>query len=160
MSILYSQRWDGNLKVIDIENLIEKGFQPLENPSTLPTLLCMTWFNYRSRGNVGEDLAVGYLSHHWYEIIERNATFLGGELDIICTKDNFWRFVEVKYRESTVFGYPEDSMTPKKIKTLLRAIEMYCLKKSIDYSQTRLDFLWILRLPEGDYEYRLIPDIN
>lgn len=90
---------------------------------------------------MGEDLAVSYLEKHGYRIIERNATFLGGELDIICTKDDFWRFVEVKYRESTVFGYPEDSMTPKKIKTLLRAIEMYCLKKNIDYARTRLDFL-------------------
>lgn len=120
----------------------------------------MTWFNYRSRGNVGEDLAVSYLEHAGYEIVERNATFLGWELDIICTKDTFWRFVEVKYRESTTFGYPEDSMTPKKIKTLLRAIEMYCLKKDIDYARTRLDFLGILRLPEGDYEYRLIEDVN
>jgi hypothetical protein len=51
-------------------------------------------------------------------------------------------------------------MTPKKIKTLLRAIEMYCLKKNIDYARTRLDFLGILRLPEGDYEYRLIEDVN
>jgi len=51
-------------------------------------------------------------------------------------------------------------MTPKKIKTLLRAIEFYCLKKSIDYSLTRLDFLGILRLPEGDYEYRLVEDVN
>ena len=90
---------------------------------------------------MGEDLAVAYLETQGYEIIERNATFLGGELDIICTKNHFWRFVEVKYRESTIFGYPEDSMTPKKIKTLLRAIEMYCMKKNIDYPQTRLDFL-------------------
>ncbi len=71
-----------------------------------------------------------------------------------------WRFVEVKYRESTVFGYPEDSMTPKKIKTLLRAIEFYGLKNNIDYSVTRLDFLGILRLPDGDYEYRLVEDVN
>lgn len=120
----------------------------------------MTWFNYRSRGNVGEDLAAQYLTHRGYEIIERNATFLGWELDIICTKDTFWRFVEVKYRESTTFGYPEDSMTPKKIKTLLRAIEMYCLKKNIDYARTRLDFLWILRQENGEYEYRLVEDVN
>jgi len=71
-----------------------------------------------------------------------------------------WRFVEVKYRESTIFGYPEDSMTPKKIKTLLRAIEFYGLKNNIDYSTTRLDFLGILRLPDGDYEYRLLEDVN
>lgn len=66
----------------------------------------------------------------------------------------------MKYRESTTFGYPEDSMTPKKIKTLLRAIEFYGLKNKIDYSLTRLDFLGILRLPEGDYEYRLVEDVN
>ncbi len=51
-------------------------------------------------------------------------------------------------------------MTPKKIKTLLRAIEMYCLKKQIDYSSTRLDFLGILKQENGDYEYRLIEDVN
>ena len=84
---------------------------------------------------------MSYLTQQGYEIIERNATFLGGELDIICLKQGFWRFVEVKYRESTLFGNPEDAMTPRKIKTLLRAIEMYCMKKNIDYSQTRLDFL-------------------
>jgi Holliday junction resolvase-like predicted endonuclease len=47
----------------------------------------------------------------------------------------------VKYRETTVFGMPEDAMTPKKIKTLLRAIEFYCLKKGIDVLYVRLDFL-------------------
>lgn len=105
-------------------------------------------------------MAVEYLRSHGYILVERNATFLGGELDIICQKGDMWRFVEVKYRENTVFGYPEESMTPKKIKTLLRAIEMYCLKKQIDYSRTRLDFLGILRLPSGEYEYRLIEDVN
>lgn len=68
--------------------------------------------------------------------------------------------MEVKYRESTLFGFPEDSMTPRKVKTLLRAVEMYCLKKDIDYSGTRLDFLGILRLPDSEYEYRLIEDVN
>ena len=66
----------------------------------------------------------------------------------------------MKYRETTTFGYPEDSMTPKKIKTLLRAIEFYGLKNNIDYNFTRLDFLGILKLPDGDYEYRLIEDVN
>lgn len=75
-------------------------------------------------------------------------------------KDHLWRFVEVKYRETTLFGYPEDAMTPKKIKTLLRSIEFYCLKHQIDYMQTRLDFLGILRLSTGEYEYRLIEDVN
>ena len=51
-------------------------------------------------------------------------------------------------------------MTPKKIKTLLRAIEFYCLKKNIDTTDVRLDFLGILKKSEGNYEYRLIQDVN
>lgn len=66
----------------------------------------------------------------------------------------------MKYRESTTFGYPEDSMTPKKITTLLRAIQFYCEKKDIEYVSTRLDFLGILLLEDRSYEYRLIEDVN
>jgi len=55
---------------------------------------------------------------------------------------------------------PEDAMTPKKIKTLLRAIEFYCLKKGIDTADVRLDFLGILKNPDKTYEYRLIQDVN
>lgn len=116
--------------------------------------------NKRTLGNIGEDMAIPYLEKRGYSIIERNATFLGGELDIITQCDWLWRFVEVKYRETTMFGMPEDAMTPKKIKTLLRAIEFYCLKKGIDILHVRLDFLWILKLNDTDYEYRLIQDVN
>jgi putative endonuclease len=93
-------------------------------------------------------------------VIDCNATFQGGELDIICTKNGLSRFVEVKYRESTLFGYPEEAMTPKKVKTLLRSIELYCLKHNVDPDTARLDFLGILKLPNGEYEYRLIEDVN
>lgn len=116
--------------------------------------------NNRATGNIWEDLAISYLEKQWYAIIERNATFLGWELDIIARKDWLWRCVEVKYRETTLFGMPEDSMTPKKIKTLLRAIDFYCLKKNIDTTLVRLDFLWILKLSHDSYEYRLIEDVN
>ncbi len=116
--------------------------------------------NKRALGDIGEDMAISYLENKGYNIIERNATFLGGELDIITQYDGLWRFVEVKYRETTMFGMPEDAMTPKKIRTLLRAIEFYCLKKHIDVVQVRLDFLGILKLSDGTYEYRLIQDVN
>jgi len=116
--------------------------------------------NKRALGNVGEDMAIPYLEERGYSILERNATFLWGELDIIAHKNWLWRFVEVKYRETTMFGMPEDAMTPKKIKTLLRAIEFYCLKKNIDITLVRLDFLWILQLEDASYEYRLIEDVN
>ncbi len=57
----------------------------------------------RSRGKIGEDLAVLYLEQKGYRIVERNATFRGGEIDIIAQYDNYWSFVEVKYRESNTY---------------------------------------------------------
>lgn len=116
--------------------------------------------NRRTIWNFWEDLALEYLVKNGYTVIERNATFRGGELDIIATHKGFWRCVEVKYRETTLFGMPEDAMTPKKIKTLLRSIEFYCLKKNIELENFRLDFLGILKLSDGNYEYRLIKDIS
>ncbi len=116
--------------------------------------------NKRALGNKGEELAVAYLIEHGYTIVERNMTFQGGEMDIIAFYGGLWRCVEVKYRETTMFGMPEDAMTPRKIQALLRSIEMYCLKKQIESTQFRLDFLGILRFPDGTYEYRLIQDVN
>lgn len=116
--------------------------------------------NKRALGNVGEDMAIPYLEARDYIIIDRNATFPGGEIDIIAQRNEIWRFVEVKYRETTVFGMPEDAMTPKKIKTLLRSIETYCSKKDINMAQVRLDFLGILKMSDGTCEYRLIQDIS
>lgn len=114
----------------------------------------------RAIGKQGEDLAVAYLVQQEYVLVDRNVVFQWGEIDIIALYDGLWRCVEVKYRETTLFGMPEDAMTPRKIQTLLRSIEAYCLKKQIDMSLFRLDFLGILKLPDGTYEYRLIQDVN
>ncbi len=51
-------------------------------------------------------------------------------------------------------------MTPKKVQTLLRSVMFYCIKNNLDFSNTRLDFLGILRFPDGTYEYRLVEDVN
>lgn len=48
----------------------------IERNSFCLIIIFMSGFNYRSRGNVGEDLAVSCLEHAGYEIVERNATFL------------------------------------------------------------------------------------
>lgn len=115
--------------------------------------------NKRLVWKIWEELAIPYLEKYGYKIIDRNATFLGGELDIIGYQNNLWRCVEVKYRANDLFGYPEDAMTPKKIKNLMYAIQLYCIKNHINIDDFRLDFLGILKLPDGNLEYRLIQDI-
>ena len=38
----------------------------------------------RKAGNIGEDAVCGFLVRHGYEIIKRNFTVRGGEIDIIA----------------------------------------------------------------------------
>ena len=40
----------------------------------------------RKAGNIGEDAVCGFLVRHGYEIIKRNFTVRGGEIDIIAEK--------------------------------------------------------------------------
>ena len=49
-----------------------------------------------------------------YECLAENYRYGRREIDLIFKKDNLLIFVEVKYRNSMVFGYPEDWVDQKK----------------------------------------------
>lgn len=78
-------------------------------------------------GNKGEDLAVSYLQKHGYRIIERNFKARYGELDIICTKNNILVFVEVKTRIGHAYGKPEESVTPWKLREVVKTAQYYAM---------------------------------
>jgi hypothetical protein len=50
----------------------------------------------RKLGNIAEDIAYEYICDLGYQIIERNFTLQGGEIDIIAVKDEVLHFIEVK----------------------------------------------------------------
>lgn len=52
--------------------------------------------NRKDTGNYGEDKAVRFLETNGYTIIQRNFRTRTGEIDIICQKNDFLVFVEVK----------------------------------------------------------------
>jgi len=79
----------------------------------------------KSRGNVGEDLAAGFLQGKGYEIMQRNFFVRGGEIDIIAKKNGILVFVEVKTRWTQKFGAAADSLTSAKKRKLRRAIAIY-----------------------------------
>ena len=76
----------------------------------------------QAAGKIGEDLAVLFLKKHGYKILER---IRGGEIDIIAVDDDTLVYVEVKTRTSQIFGSPEEAVTPRKIKFLIRAAKFY-----------------------------------
>ena len=86
-------------------------------------------------GNTGESIATSYLQRKGYRIIERNFKARYGEIDIICIYQNTLVFVEVKTRTALHIGYPEESITPRKAKHMLRCAEMYAGEHDIDHWQ-------------------------
>ncbi|MBI2040320.1 YraN family protein [Candidatus Microgenomates bacterium] len=95
----------------------------------------------KPKGNYGEDLACEYLKKHGYKILERNFRIRGGEIDIVAKDDDYLVFVEVKTRWSDEYGPPAESMTPWKIRYLLKTAQFYLLKIDWGDKPFRLDFV-------------------
>ncbi len=76
-------------------------------------------------GKACEALAAGYLRNLGYEILFQNWSYKQYEIDIIARKDGVLHFFEVKSRKSYKCGYPEDSVTKKKFRSLKRAVDEF-----------------------------------
>jgi putative endonuclease len=83
-------------------------------------------------GRIGEDIATKFLVKHGYRVIEQNFLRKVGEIDIICEKDEFLYFVEVKtvsrenlHAESNDTYRPEDNIHQNKIERIHRTIQCY-----------------------------------
>lgn len=94
-----------------------------------------------STGSQGENLACEYLKKQGYEIIERNFRIRGGEIDIVAQDEEYLVFVEVKTRYSHEYGLPIESITPWKVKHLLKTAKFYLLKIGWGNGPYRLDFV-------------------
>lgn len=100
-------------------------------------------------GKLGEDLAVSYLQKHGYRVIDRNFKARYGELDIICVKDNVLIFVEVKTRIGRAYGEPEESVTPWKLREVVKTSQYYVVTHQGLPEAERIDVIGI-ELDEGD----------
>ena len=109
-------------------------------------------------GKEGEKLAEAWLAEHGYTILHRNWRYGRFEIDLIGTKNDKLRFVEVKLRKSNHYGFPEAAVTKKKYKDLLQAINQY-LFLNPHHNDFRLDVLSITQLSPTDIEYFLIEDV-
>lgn len=79
----------------------------------------------RKAGNIGEDAVCGFLVRHGYEIIKRNFTVRGGEIDIIAEKADIIAFVEVKTREHGSLTSAEEAVDLRKQRLIIRTAKAY-----------------------------------
>lgn len=71
-------------------------------------------------GKLGEDTAVKLLLKKGYRVLARNFRSKLGEIDIVAQDGKTLVFVEVKTRWSDKFGYPQESVTRRKLASIAR----------------------------------------
>jgi putative endonuclease len=110
------------------------------------------------KGKEGEGLASSYLRKKGFEVKICNWRSGHYEIDIIATKNGIVHFVEVKTRHSLQFGYPEESVTRRKLNNMINAACCF-LSKYPECLKIEYDILSILRLPGQPIEYYFIEDV-
>ncbi len=94
--------------------------------------------NKRIAGNLGEAAVCEYLVQQGAEILCRNFTVRGGEIDIVARQGEFLLFVEVKTRRPGAMVSGAAAVTAAKRQHLIHAAEQYLLRHPADL-QPRFD---------------------
>ncbi len=92
----------------------------------------------RDSGNNGENAVCSYLESLSYQIVKKNYTIRGGEIDIIAKKDEIIVFVEVKTRSVNSLTSGFDAITKAKKLRIIKTAQHYFLNNSVDL-QPRFD---------------------
>ena len=109
-------------------------------------------------GRKGEQLGEDYLANCGYSILFRNWRYGRSEIDLVAAKDNVLHFIEVKCRNASPFGFPEDSVTKKKFKHLKRAADEF-LFMNPGHKWIQYDILSITLHKNKEPEYFLLEDV-
>lgn len=89
-------------------------------------------------GDEAEEVAATYLQTIGHTILDRNWKTKLCEIDIISKKDNTIYFTEVKYRRTSEQGGGIAAITPKKLRQMKFAVELYKLHQNIVDTNLRL----------------------
>lgn len=109
-------------------------------------------------GREGEQLAVDWLVSKGFTILHRNWRYRQFEIDIVALKNEMPHFIEVKYRSSQQFGFPEAGVTGKKKSSIFRAVNEFMFRHP-RYRDFRVDILSIYEKMKGSAQFYFIEDV-
>jgi len=102
--------------------------------------------NKRTLGSQKEELAAAYLEEQGAVILAKNFYFSGGELDLIVKDGEYLCFVEVKYRKSREFGFPEEAVTSFKQRKIIQGARRYLYQNRLsEHTPCRFDVVSIYK---------------
>ncbi|HEV8504505.1 MAG TPA: YraN family protein [Chitinophagaceae bacterium] len=110
-------------------------------------------------GKEAEQMAVNYLTNNGYQVLHCNWRYSRYEIDIIAIKNELLRIIEVKSLKSSALRHPEESVTKKKFKFLLKAADEFLFQNQ-QYRHVQFDILSIVLNREKEPEYFLIEDVS
>jgi putative endonuclease len=113
---------------------------------------------HNETGKRGESLALDWLSKHHYEILFVNWRHSHFEIDIIANKGETLHFIEVKTRNGNTFGHPEESISDKKLLSIMNAAEEFLFRYP-EWKNIQYDVLSITLPKNQPIEYFLIEDV-
>jgi len=84
-------------------------------------------------GYLGQKHAEKYLENNNYKIKDVNWTIRGGEIDIVCEKNNQIIFIEVKTQTNYLYGKDTELISYHQQKTLIKTTLLYMQQKKLFY---------------------------
>jgi putative endonuclease len=115
-------------------------------------------YHHHTTGKKGEDLAADFLQQRQFTILHRNWRYLKYEIDVIATRDNVLHFIEVKTRSNLTFGYPEESVSKKKLQNIFKGAEAFMYKHP-HWQQVQYNILSIMLIKNQPPEFFFIEDV-
>jgi putative endonuclease len=109
-------------------------------------------------GKAGEELAVKWLTSKGYTILHQNWKWGTLEIDVIAKKGKFLYFIEVKTRNYSSFGHPEDQVSKQKFRHMQLAANGY-LTINPNNPWIEYQILAITIFKDRETEYFLIEDV-
>ncbi len=111
-------------------------------------------------GKRGETLAYWYLRQAGYTVVARNRPSQrgAGEVDLIGWDGPVLAFIEVKARHSSEVTAPEDAVSHKQRRRIVRAAEAYLRRLATQPDGYRFDVVNVFWDPEAGCQVRLVKD--
>ncbi|WP_194756264.1 YraN family protein [Aliidiomarina indica] len=94
----------------------------------------------RDVGTDYEEVAIRHLSQFGLELVAQNYRLNNGEIDIIMRDDEFFIFVEVKYRASAAFADVLEQISAKQLQRVRHAARVWLAKHQLSEHTTACRF--------------------
>ncbi|ASJ75900.1 YraN family protein [Granulosicoccus antarcticus] len=103
----------------------------------------MSRIQKRDQGNQAEALALSWLEHHGFELIESNYNRRIGEIDLIVKQpdNDTIVFVEVRYRSGQQQGSALESVDRRKQRKLVRTANAWLQQRADSLTPARIDVI-------------------